>query len=73
MNLYYGIAVVVRLLFALLIGKKEMTAYLWYLLKVLVGVQAEESSMEDDQDAYHTPEPNLTPSLHKRSYFMESD
>ena len=60
MNLYYGIAVVVRLLFALLIGDKPGAAYLWYLLQELLGIQAEKKENENT-GAVTTPEPMLRP------------
>lgn len=59
MNLYYGIAVVIKLLFALAIGDKQGSAYLWYLLQELLGVRAE--GEDEDCDALTKPESRLQP------------
>ncbi len=61
MNLFYGIAVVVRLMFALTVGDKTGTAYLWYLLQELVGVNAERKE-DECLEVVTSPEQELTPS-----------
>lgn len=60
MNLFYGIAVVVRLLFALLIRDKTGAAYFWYLLQELLGIRAAENEIENS-GAVTNPEPGLRP------------
>ncbi len=59
MNLYYGIAVGVRLLFALAIGDKQGSAYLWHLLQELLGVKAE--GADEEWDGLKKPETRLQP------------